>query len=135
MKQMKVMYCFGSFLSMLVGIWHFTVPWMFQWAEYIPYENLLVSIYYVNFCFSFLLTGISLIMLLWRRKVFDGNGEAMLLYGFFVLLWICRIGITFVWPCPPDANKWMNYGQLMGSVAIAFLLTVPFIGLTKARTK
>ena len=40
MKKYKTMYYSGAAISLLVGLWHFTVPWMFGWASYIPYETL-----------------------------------------------------------------------------------------------
>ena len=57
MKKVQIMYYAGAAISLLVGLWHFTVPWMFGWASYIPYETLVVSVNYVNLCFSFLLSG------------------------------------------------------------------------------
>ena len=76
MKKYKIMYYSGAAISLLVGLWHFTVPWMFGWASYIPYETLVVPINYVNLCFSFLLSGLSLTVILWGKKVFAKNPEA-----------------------------------------------------------
>lgn len=42
-EKYQVMYYAGAAISLLVGLWHFTVPWMFGWASYIPYETLVVS--------------------------------------------------------------------------------------------
>ena len=70
MKKYQVMYYAGAAISLLVGLWHFTVPWMFGWASYIPYETLVVPINYVNLCFSFLLSGLSLTVILWGKMVF-----------------------------------------------------------------
>ena len=64
MRNYQIMYYTGALISMLVGLWHFTVPWLFGWAPYIPYATLVVSINYVNLCFSFLLSGLSLLLLL-----------------------------------------------------------------------
>lgn len=127
MSKCKGMYYLGMSLSLLVGLWHFTVPWMFRWADYIPYETLVVPIIYMNLCFSFLLSGLSLIMLLWGKKVFAENREAVTLYGFLLLLWVFRVAITVVYPCPPESNVWMNYGQMAGSVLVTVLLLVPFV--------
>ena len=88
MKKYQIMYYVGAAISLLVGLWHFTVPWMFGWASYIPYETLVVPINYVNLCFSFLLSGLSLTVILWGKKVFAGNSEAFCLYGFLLALWI-----------------------------------------------
>ena len=59
---------FNGAVCLLVGLWHFTVPWMFGWASYIPYETLVVPINYVNLCFSFLLSGLSLTVILWGKR-------------------------------------------------------------------
>lgn len=128
----RIPYYIGALLSMLVGLWHFTVPWMFGWADYIPYETLVVPIHYMNLCFSFLLSGQSLILLLWGKKVFAENREAVVIYGFLLLLWIFRVVMTVVYPCPPESNAWMNYGQMAGSALVMLLLLVPFVKIIRS---
>ena len=91
MKKYQIVYYMGATISLLVGLWHFTVPWMFGWASYIPYETLVVPINYVNLCFSFLLSGLSLTVILWGKKVFAQNPEAFYLYGFLLALWLFRV--------------------------------------------
>ncbi len=135
MKKFKILYYTGTVLSMLVGLWHFTVPWMFGWASYIPYETLVVSVNYVNLCFSFLLLGLSLILLMWGGKVFAENREAVFLYGFLLLVWIFRVVVAVVYPCPPEANVWMSYGQLAGSVIVMLLLFIPFVKIVLSMKK
>ena len=127
MRKFQMMYYAGAAISLLVGLWHFTVPWMFGWASYIPYATLMVPIDYVNLCFSFLLSGLSLTVILWGKKVFARNHEAVYIYGFLLLLWIFRVAVAIVYPCPPESNVWMSYGQLVGSVVVSILLLVPFI--------
>ena len=48
------------------------------------------------------------------------------------LLWIFRVVMAIVCPCPPESNVWMSYGQLGGSVVVMFLLLAPFIRITVA---
>ena len=133
MRNYQAMYYTGASISMLVGLWHFTVPWLFGWASYIPYATLVVSINYVNLCFSFLLSGLRLLLLLWGKKVFAKNKEAVVIYGFILLLWIFRMVMAIVCPCPPESNVWMSYGQLGCSVLVFLLLLVPFIRVTSKR--
>lgn len=135
MKKFKAFYYIGASLSMLVGIWHFFVPWMFQWSTYIPgeYELLLVLINWVNLCFSFFLTVTSFIVLLWGKKVFAGNREAIFIHGFLLAVWIFRACIAVLYPCPPETNVWMNYGQWIGTVLILLLLLIPFIKVNEKR--
>ncbi len=46
MKAIKVLYYASLSVSMLVGLWHFFVPRLFRWYDYLPmqYENLIVGI-------------------------------------------------------------------------------------------
>ena len=66
------------------------------------------------------------------KKVFAKNKEAVVIYGFMLLLWIFRMVMAIVCPCPPESNVWMSYGQLGGSVIVMFLLLVPFIRIAVA---
>ena len=110
MRTNKVLYYTGMTMSMLMGVWHFFVPWMFQWYSYIPseYEVLKVSINWVNLCFSLFLFGISLIMLLGGKKVLAYNKEA---------------------------NVWLSYGQFVGSILIMIMMLIPFIRIMKESMK
>jgi hypothetical protein len=131
MKKNKVLYYAGTTLSLLVGIWHFFVPWMFQWYSYIPgeYENLIVGIDWTNFFFSLLLSGFSLLLILLSKKVFAGNKEVLVFYGFLVFVWFCRAAITFVEPWPLEPIAWAAYGQQITAFVIFLLLLIPFISL------
>jgi len=61
---MAVLYIIGLSLSTLTGLWHFTVPYLFQWYSYIPneYKSLITGIDWINFFFSLLLAGYSLLL-------------------------------------------------------------------------
>jgi len=134
MKKLKFLYYTGTTLSMLVGIWHFFVPYMFQWYSYIPqeYEALIVGIDYTNFCFSLLLSGLSLILILFGKKFFNENKEVFVFYGFLVFVWFSRIILSFVEPWPFDSSNplaWTAYAQQIGAILIFVMLLIPFIYL------
>ena len=133
MKIVKPLYYVGTTLSMLVGIWHFFVPWMFQWYSYIPseYENLVVGIDWTNFFFSLLLTGFSLLLIVFGKKVFSGNKDISVFYGFLVLVWFCRFIITFLEPWPLEPVKWAAYGQQIAAFVIFMFLLIPFTYLLR----
>ena len=137
MKKYRILYCVGMALSLLVGLWHFFVPWMFQWYSYIPcqYENLIVGIDWTNLCFSLFLTGISLLLLIWNKKVFAGCKEVLILYGFMALVWIFRVALAIVEPWPLEPIAWPAYAQFAGAVLIAVLLLVPLIRLASLQGK
>jgi magnesium-transporting ATPase (P-type) len=125
---MAVLYIVGLSLSTLVGLWHFTAPYLYQWHSYISneYKNLIVAIDYVNFFFLLLLTGYSLLLLLMREKVFSKNKEIFIMYGFMVFVWFCRVIITFINPMPLEPVAWVAYGQQIGSFIIFLLQLIPF---------
>lgn len=130
---MEVLYIIGLVLSTLVGIWHFTVPYLFQWYSYIPaqYKNLVVGIDWTNFFFSLLLTGYSLMLVIMKKKIFNGNKEVLLMYGFMVFVWFCRVLITFIEPWPLEPIAWAAYGQQIAAFVIFLLQLIPFAYIVK----
>ena len=62
-----------------------------------------------------------------RIKISAQNPEAFYIYGFLLALWIFRVAVAIIYPCPPESNVWMSYGQFGGSVIVFLLLLVPFI--------
>lgn len=133
MRAAKGLYFAGLILSMMVGIWHFFVPAMFQWSSYIPaeYENLIVGISWTNYFFSLMLTGLSAILLYWSGKVFTGNREAFFIFGFMVFVWLNRVVIGFVNPWPLEPVPAAAIGQLAAAILIFALLLVAFILLRR----
>lgn len=83
-KGISIIYYGTVVISTLVGLWHFFVPWMFQWYDYLPkqYENLIVGIDYTNYCFSLLLFGLS-IMLIWLGKRALALNKEVIYFYFF----------------------------------------------------
>ena len=129
MKKFKRMYLTGMILSLAVGIWHFFVPWLYQWYSYIPqqYQNLIVGIDYTNLCFSLLLSGISFILIIWHKKVFAKNKETMVIYVFLIFVWLFRVALTIIEPWPLEPIAWAAYMQAVVTALILLLLLVPYI--------
>jgi len=79
----------------------------------------------VNFCFSFLLTGISLLLLLLQKQLFSNMKEIRLFYAFYVLVWLSRVIIQIIWPWPSGLQVW-----LVAGFAAEFIFTlVPMVYL------
>ena len=137
MKTAKTMYYAGLGLSLLVGVWHFFVPAMFQWYAYIPgeYENLIVGIDWTNFFFSFLLTGLSLLLILRGKTILAGSKEALVFYGLSTCTWFFRVLITFIVPWPLEPIAWAAYGQQIGAFVVFVLHIVPFIVVWRAKRR
>jgi hypothetical protein len=131
----KILYALGLGLSALVGLWHFTVPYLFQWYSYIParYKNLIVGIDWTNFFFSMLLAGYSIVLISMIKKIFAGNREVLVMYGFMVFVWFCRVLITFIEPWPLEPIARAAYGQQIAALVIFLLQAIPFVYLAKRK--
>ncbi len=100
MKKYKILYYVTTIMSMLVGLWHFFVPVMFQWYDYLPmqYKNLIVGIDYTNYC-------------------------AKELYFFLTIVWIFRACLaTFIEPWPLEPIPLAAILQLVLSDLLAFMM-------------
>jgi hypothetical protein len=129
MRAMKILYFVGLSLSLLIGIWHFTVPYMFGWYGYIPDAPtaIVVSIDWVNFFFSLLLSGTSLLLIIFHKRVFSANLEMNIFYGFLTFVWFCRVLITFIEPYPYEPVAFMAIIQQVIAILIFLIMLAPFI--------
>lgn len=130
-NRIRLILTFGLVISTIVGILHFFVPYAFAWYSYIPNapQEILVSIDYINFFFSLMLTGVSLLLLRFRQRIFEGSPEMISFYFFFVFTWFCRVVITIFIPWPSALQTWLMVG-----FSTEFMITlIPAISLTNAK--
>ena len=126
-KGRQVLYYVSVVISALVGLWHFFVPWMFQWYDYLPmqYENLIVGIDYTNYCFSLLLFGTSVMLLVLGKRALAMNREAIYFFFFLTVVWIFRACLaSFIEPWPLQPIPAAAIGQLIASDALAAMMIV-----------
>ena len=137
-KGFQVLYYLTVVISALVGLWHFFVPWMFQWYDYLPmeYENLIVGIDYTNYCFSLLLFGLSFMLIIMGRRALSLNNEVTYFYYFLTLVWIFRACLaSFIEPWPLQPIPAAAVGQLIASDTLAVMMTIVSICLARAKRK
>lgn len=123
----RILYYVTVVISALVGLWHFFVPKMFQWYDYLPtqHENLIVGIDYTNYCFSLLLFGLSLMLIILGRKALQLNKEVIYFYYFLTVVWIFRACLaSFIEPWPLQPIPAAAIGQLAASDTLALLMIV-----------
>lgn len=128
-KTARVFYNIACAIGCLVGIWHFSAPYSNQWYSYIPDApiEIIQSINYINFCFSLLLSGFSLLLIMVQKKLFGGLKELKAFYAFYTLVWLSRVIIQLVWPWPSGLQLWLSI-----AFSVEFLLTlVPLLYLIK----
>ncbi len=134
-KSIRILYYITVVTSALVGLWHFFVPWMFQWYDYLPtqYENLIVAIDWINYCFSLLLFGLSAMLILLGKKALNSCKEVILFYFFLTLVWVFRACLAvFIEPWPLEPVPAAAIGQLAASILIAVLMIFVSVSFLKA---
>ena len=124
-KVICVIYYITVAISALVGLWHFFVPWMFRWYDYLPmqYENLIVGIDYTNYCFSLLLFGLSIMLIMLGKRALGLNKEVIYFYFFLTVVWMFRACLaTLIEPWPLDPIPAAAIGQLVASDLLAVMM-------------
>ena len=132
MKVFRTLYYFTVVTSALVGFWHFFVPCMFQWYDYLPmqYENLIVGIDYTNYCFSALLFGHSLLLVILGKRALKLNREAVIFYSFLTAVWVFRAALaSFIEPWPLEPIPAAAIGQLAASDVLAVMMVIVSVKL------
>lgn len=126
-KGIRILYFITVVISALVGLWHFFVPWMFQWYDYLPmqYENLIVGIDYTNYCFSLLLFGLSVLLIMLGKRALAMNREVIYFYFFLTVVWVFRACLaSFVEPWTLQPIPVAAIGQLIASDVQAVLMLI-----------
>ena len=126
-KGIRILYFITVVISALVGLWHFFVPLMFQWYDYLPmqYEKLIVAIDYTNYCFSLLLFGLSVMLIVLGKRALAMNREVIYFYFFLTVVWVFRACLaSFVEPWPLQPIPAAAIGQLIASDVQAVLMLI-----------
>ena len=116
----------GLVISMGFGLWHFIIPYQYKWFSYIPDapRAIVVSIDWINFFFSLFLTGNSLILIIFQKRIKKADTFALTVYCFLTFVWLCRVLITIIRPWSKSYNT-MFLTQLGGFMVVFILLAVP----------
>ena len=133
-KGLQILYYVSVVISALVGLWHFFVPWMFQWYDYLPtqYRNLIVGIDYTNYCFSLLLFGLSVMLILLGKRALAINREVIYFYFFLTVVWIFRACLaSFIEPWPLQPIPAAAIGQLIASDVLAVMMIVVSVSFVR----
>ena len=133
-KGLQILYYVSVVISALVGLWHFFVPWMFQWYDYLPtqYRNLIVGIDYTNYCFSLLLFGLSVMLILLGKRALAMNREVIYFYFFLTVVWIFRACLaSFIEPWPLQPIPTAAIGQLIASDVLAVMMIVVSVSFVR----
>ena len=132
-KSMKCLFWIGTAASIIVSIWHFFVPWLYQWAQYIPseYDNLTVLINWINLFFSFMLLEIGIAVIIQRNQFFAGKTSGIIIYSLLLGIWTFRLIVSIVYPYPMKPVAVLAIMQLIGGLIEFLLLLTPFTAALK----
>ena len=144
-KITKAFFYLGVSLSLISGLWRFfAIPYIYgevfknYWKLYerdIP-GYLRLEIEYLNFFFALIICGLSILIIIHRNKIFQGNADVLSIYGFLIFIWLSRVAGDFVAQQPSDhvlkyhsfyLGKWAYYALQIAPLVIFVCLLVPLL--------
>ena len=127
-KLNRILLNIGLSISLLFGLWHFFIPYMFNWYSYIPDapRSIIVSIDWINFFFSLLLFGISIILLFLQKQIVQVNTNVYSFFALLVFTWLSRIVITIIHPWNIK-YQFIDIIQITIFTIVFVLLIFPFV--------
>ena len=97
------------------------------------YENLIVGIDYTNYCFSLLLFGLSVMLIMLGKRALAMNHEVIYFYFFLTVVWIFRACLaSFIEPWPLQPIPAAAIGQLIASDVLAVMMLIMSVFFIKA---
>jgi hypothetical protein len=127
----RVLLLAGLCISLGFGLWHFAIPYQYRWHSYLPGapRAITVSIDWINFFFSLLLTGISTVLILFRKRIYQRDPLAVTIFAFLTFVWLSRVAITLIRPW----TEWftpIKAAQISGFSVIFLLFLIPLLSVT-----
>jgi hypothetical protein len=122
----------GSVISIGFGIWHFTVPYTWNWFSYITPNatELVVAVQAINmfFSLSLVLFGAVNLLLIYGNKA--NNYSIAVMLTATSILWITRVALQIVYP-QGSINPALQYGMLSAFIITAFCYIIPLISIMR----
>lgn len=127
-KTKKILLNIGLLGSLVFGVLNFFIPFIFNWRTYISDvpPSIFSLIFWSNFFSALLLTGLSLLILLFQRKIIEKNIMAIVFYIFLVIVWFAAIIMTILLPF----NRVYDLAfliQLLMVLVVFIILLVPMM--------
>jgi len=131
-KTLKILLNIGLFTSLFFGLWHFIIPYQFKWYDFLPNapRAIIVSIDWINFFFSLLLTGNSFLLLINQKEIISGQRGIYSFYVLLVIVWFSRVVITIWHPWNKD-YLFIDFAQIAIFTIVFLMLFFPMIYYSK----
>lgn len=110
----KILVTIGSIISIGFGIWHFFVPYIWNWYSYIVPEatELVIAVRAINIFFSLLLVLLGIANMLFVFRKLQDRFSAMVILSISTILWTTRIVLQLVYP-QGSQNSIIQYSMLL----------------------
>jgi hypothetical protein len=121
----------ASSVQAAFGCWHFFVPRLWRWYEYIDPSatELVIAVRAVNFFFSLclVLTAAVNLLLVFARQA--SRYALQVVLGGATLLWGARVALQILYP-QGSARPVLQYGMLVTFLAVASAYAASFVVVT-----
>ncbi len=127
---------FGTLQTVLMGIYHFYIPFQFNWSNYLEHQSPTInwSLYSINNYFSFNLLIVALFLGYYLFKRQDSEEVIKVLTSLILLFWLFSISYQLFEPMPlPEHLKWIGLVLLGVAFINGLLFLIPIISLLKKK--
>jgi phosphoglycerol transferase MdoB-like AlkP superfamily enzyme len=123
---MRVVLNIGLVVSAVFGLGHFIIPAVFDWSNLmsgVP-RYIVVSVEWINLILSLLLSGYSILLIVFQKRIKQKEKTALTFFGFLVFVYLVKSIMTIV-------NPWgmavADTIEISSSILEFILLLLPFI--------
>ncbi len=124
----------GSLSTILFGVWHFFVPALWHWYQYIDEQatELVIAVRAINIFFSLSLVLFGLLNFLIVVSGRANRFAVLVVLALTCLLWLCRVAMQVLVPQGSMAPS-LQYGMLAAFTLIfsCYLVSFVIVLLTK----
>jgi len=125
---------FGTLQTVLMGLYHFYIPFQFNWGNYLEQNSATInwSLYSLNNYFSFNLLILALFLGFYLFKKKDQTEVIKVLTSLIFLFWVFSSIYQLIDPMPlPEHLKWIGF-LLIGIAFInGLIFLIPLMSLIK----
>ena len=113
----KLLATFASAVSIGFGIWHFSVPSVWRWYDYMAEDaaELVLAVRATNVFFSLSLVLIGVLNLIFTYSSKSTEFAFDVMMAASCVLWLTRVVMQIIYP-QGSINPWLQYGMLAGFI-------------------
>ncbi len=125
---------FGSLQTVLMGLYHFYIPFQFNWGNYLEQKSATInwSLYSLNNYFSFNLLILALFLGFYLVKKKEQTEVIKALTSLIFLFWVFSSIYQLIEPMPlPEHLKWIGYILIGVALINGLIFLIPLMSLIK----